>query len=76
MRTLERNVPIEIVKNADAIEASGRLANLKDAWNIAHYLSVGGFSMICVALRKLGWKGCCYNKACYKSRICWYEQKQ
>ena len=31
MRALERNVPIEIVKNADAIEASGRLANLKDA---------------------------------------------
>ena len=31
MSALERNVPIEIFKNADAIEVSGRLANLKDA---------------------------------------------
>ena len=52
----EGNVPIKIVKNADSIEVSGRLAKPKDAGNIAHDPSIGGLSMICGALRKLGWE--------------------
>ena len=52
----EGNVPIKIVKNADFIEVSGRLAKPKDAGNIAHDPSIGGLSMICGALRKLGWE--------------------
>lgn len=49
------NVPIKIIKTHDTIEISGRLAKPKDAGNIAHDPSIGGLSMICAALRKLGW---------------------
>lgn len=51
------NVPIKIVKNGNVIEVSGRLAKPKDAGNIGHDPSIGGLSMICGALRMLGWTG-------------------
>ena len=51
----ESNIPIKITKTKDLIEVSGRLEKPKGAGNIAHDPSIGSLSMICGALRKLGW---------------------
>lgn len=49
------NVPITIIKYADRIEVSGRLAKPSNAGNIGHDPNIGALSMIAACIRKLGW---------------------
>lgn len=51
------NIPIEITKNGNTIEVSGRLDKPAGKGNIAHDPSMGSLSMIGAGLRMLGWKG-------------------
>lgn len=48
------NVPISIVKSGDTIFVSGRLFK---ANGLSHDPNIGALSLICAAIRKLGWQG-------------------
>ena len=49
------NVPIEITKNDDSIEISGRLEKPKGKGNIGHDPNIGALTAISKTLRCLGW---------------------
>lgn len=49
------NVPIEITKNNDSIEISGRLEKPQGKGNIAHDPNIGALTAISKTLRSLGW---------------------
>ena len=49
------NVPIEITKNKDSIEISGRLEKPKGQGNIGHDPNIGALTAISKTLRSLGW---------------------
>jgi hypothetical protein len=52
------NVPIEIIKNKDIIQISGRLIKrLKKIDRLAHDPNIGALSIISAVIRKLGWNG-------------------
>jgi len=48
------NVPITIIKTKNKIQVSGRLVKQD---SLSHDPSIGQLSVICAALRKLGWSG-------------------
>ncbi|MFA6760879.1 MAG: hypothetical protein WCR69_07550 [Sulfuricurvum sp.] len=48
------NVPINIYKNGDKIQVSGRLFK---SGGLAHDPNIGSLSLICSTLRTLGWQG-------------------